>query len=92
MFILYQIIPGSSQVRLPTGSPRRDSAALSPLVSRSAALRAIRSSGSCERNAVRRRTYAALIPAQMHRGMHVAIDAACVLRLSYPPLPFAGEA
>jgi hypothetical protein len=56
------------------------------------ALQAIRPSRSCKRNVIRRRDHAALFPAQMRRGMHAVIDAACVLRLPNPPIPFAGEA
>ena len=93
MSSLYRVIPESSQVRLPAGDSGRDSATASFYL----ALQAIRSSRSCKRNArcnhaTRRHARAELIPVQMHRGMHVAVDAARVLRLSNSPMPYAGEA
>lgn len=85
MFSLYRVVPEFSQVRLPACSPGRDSPSASFPVPGSVALQAIRSSRSCMRNSVRRRTRAVLIPALMRRGMHVSIDAVCVLRLSNSP-------
>jgi hypothetical protein len=92
MFSLCRVIPESSQVRLPTDSPGRGSAPASFPVSGPVALSAIRPACSCKRNVIRCRDHAALFPAQMRRGMHAAIDAACVLRLSSFPMPYAGEA
>lgn len=92
MVSLCRVIPGSSQVRLPTAGRGRGQVRVSRPISSPVALQAIRSSGFCKRNAVRRRTRAALIPAQMRRGLHVAIAVACVPHPSHTPLPFAGEA
>lgn len=97
MSSLYRVIPESSQVRLPACSPGCDSMPALPSISDSVALRAVRFPRSRNRNAscnraARRRIRAALIPAQMRRGMHAEIDAACVLRLSNLPMPFTGEA
>lgn len=97
MSSLYRVTPGSSQVRLPTGSRGRGPTPVSSPVSGSVALQAIRSACCCKRNAsrnhaARRRNHAALIPAEIRRGVHVANDAACVMRLSNSPMPFTGEA
>lgn len=92
MFSLSRVIPECSKVRLPADNPGRDSPSASSPVPGSTALQAIRSSRSCMRNSVRRRTRPVLIAALMRPGMHVAIDAVCVLRLSNFPMPLAGEA
>lgn len=92
MFSLYRVIPDSSKVLLPAEGSGRDSAPAPSPVSGSVALPAIRLACSCKRNVTHRRDHAALFPAQMRRGMRAAIDAACVMRLSNPPMPHAGEA
>ena len=94
MFSLYRVIPEFSRIRLPADSgPSRDSTPASfqlpvPWPGRRSRLLAC----SCKRNVIRRRDHAALFPAEIRCSVYAAIDAACALRLSNPPMPYAGEA
>lgn len=93
MFSLCRAIPESSRIRLLADrSSSHDWTPASSPVPDSMALRVIRFSRACKRNTTCGSNRTALSPAQECRVLRTVIDAACVLRLSNPPMPFAGEA